>query len=103
MVSEFKLQRLDVAYNQSLDRTQTRFHRQSYNVVVPQAELAIGLRYARGPFFATAGYEITHWFNMYQHFDVPGWDDIDGLTSPVRADRGDLSLDGLFLNAGFTF
>ena len=74
-----------------------------YQNFTAPAELAVGVRYDRGPFFIAAGYELAYWFNMYQHLDIPGWDDVDGSTSPIRADRGTLGLDGFFLNAGVTF
>ena len=103
MLADFRVQRIDVATDQPAGISEPREYRHSYNSVVPQLELAVGLRYDRGCFFVAAGYEVAYWFNMYQHLDIVGYDDVDGSTSPIRADRGALGFDGFFVNAGVTF
>jgi hypothetical protein len=103
MLSEFRVQRADTAFNQSVPQTLSRTYRHKYRSVVPVAELAGGIRYDCGRFFLAAGYEFSNWFNMYQYLDVVGYDDIDDQTTPVRSDRGDVSFDGWFVDAGISF
>jgi len=103
MLADFRVQRLDVATDGTTGISEARHHRHSYNAIVPQLELAVGLRYDRGCFFVAAGYEIAYWFNTYQHLDVVGYDDIEDNTTPIRTDRGHLGFDGFFVNAGVTF
>jgi hypothetical protein len=74
--------------------------------VVPALELALGVRWDHGPFFVGFGYEVTHWFGLYQDLDIPGYgadddDDSDMDTVPIRSDRGDLTLDGWYAEGGF--
>jgi len=103
MLADFRVQRTDVATDQPSGIAESRRHRHGYQAIVPQAELAAGLRYDYGRFFIAAGYELSYWFGMYQHLDVVGHDDVDDTTTPVRADRGDLSFDGWFVDAGLMF
>ena len=103
MLADFSVRRSDVAFNQPQEATHLRNYENSYTEIVPQLELAVGLRYDRGCFFLAAGYELAYWFNMYQHLDINGWDDVDGNTTPVRADRGGLGFEGFFVDAGVTF
>ena len=103
MLGDFRVQRTDIAHKQQSGITSTRHYSNTYRAVVPQVDLAVGMRYDRGWFYVSAGYEISYWFAMYQHLDVVGHDDVDDMTVPIRADRGDLSFDGWFLESGVKF
>ena len=103
MLADFRVRRLDVATDQPSGTVGSRDYQYGYTEIVPQLELAVGLRYERGSFFMAAGYELAYWFNMYQQLDIVGYDDVDGDTPPIRADRGSLGLDGFFVSAGVAF
>ena len=103
MLADFRVHRTDVASDQPSGTVASRDYLHGCTEIVPQLELAVGLRYERGCFFMSAGYELAYWFNMYQHLDIVGYDDVDGDTPPIRVDRGSLGLDGLFCSAGVVF
>lgn len=107
MLAEFDVRRKDVAFDADRDPNgdlEIRQYRHDYYSVVPVAELAAGLLYERGSWSIKAGYEFSNWFNLYQHLNMVGWDDVDGDdTVPVSIDRGDLSFDGWFVDAGYSY
>ena len=100
MLANYRLYRDDRTLQGSSGNSEYRTYGQRYSTVLPVVELAAGVSYHRGPWFVSAGYEITNWFNMYQQLEVRGWDDVDGSTPQLVADRKDLSLDGWFLRGG---
>ncbi len=100
--ADFDLSRLDVANNLSSDIA-IRGDRLETTKIVPVMELALGGRYEYNGFYVGVGYEFANWFNMLQDLDRVGYDDINDETTPVRADRGDLTFDGWFVEAGVTY
>ena len=75
----------------------------SFQDVVPVLELNVGLRWQRGRFYVAGGYDIAHWFDMVQGLDAINQDDVDGATNSYRVERGNLSFDGFFVEAGLVF
>ena len=77
--------------------------------VVPVMEMAAGIRYERERFWVAAGYEFSTWFNMVN--DVRFVDDTNQAnpiaqqseTQVIVLDRGNISFDGFFLQAGFVY
>jgi hypothetical protein len=100
LYAEFRTRRSDDYFNQSTATRGIRTFSSGFETVVPVLELAVGVRYDRGPFFLQTGYEFANWFNLNQQVQALGFDDIDDDTVAYRFDGGDLSLDGWFLRAG---
>jgi hypothetical protein len=102
---DFNVTRTETQFDAGDDETDTWRYYYEHQKIVPALELALGLHWEHGPFFVGAGYEFTHWFGLYQDLDIPGWaqddgDDDDSDTVNVRSDRGDLTLDGWYAEAG---
>ena len=75
----------------------------NFENVVPVTELNIGVRWQRGRFYVAGGYDIATWFDMAQGMDAINQDDVDGTTNSYRIERGNLSFDGFFAEAGMQF
>lgn len=96
LLGSFDVTRKDVAFDEGSNEVEIRSYCFDYCQVVPVLELGVGLQFCFCNMDFTIGYEFTNWFNMFQHMDIPGWDDVDGATSSNRIITGDLSFDGLF-------
>lgn len=103
LYSEFDTFRSDRITIPGDDTLYIRQYGHNFNDITPVLEVAAGVSYCFGPVSIAAGYEFSRWFSILQHPDVPGWDDVDGDVGNYRRDRGDLSLDGLFLRVGISY
>ncbi|MGD9126571.1 MAG: Lpg1974 family pore-forming outer membrane protein, partial [Planctomycetia bacterium] len=74
-----------------------------FHTTIPVTELNVGLRWQRGRFFMATGYDMATWFDMVQGIDAIYQDDVDGTTNGYRIERGNLSLNGFFAEAGILF
>jgi hypothetical protein len=103
LYTEFDTLRTDAAFNQSAGDVEIRSWANNFNTVTPVLEVAAGVSFSYHNFTLAGGYEFTHWFNIQEHADVPGWDDVDEETPNYRPDRGDISFDGFFIRAGVSY
>jgi len=71
---------------------------ETFDTIVPVAELGAGFGYQGERFFFRAGYEMTDWFNM-----VTGLPDLSIVPLTGLRRRGDLTLESLTLSLGFSF
>jgi hypothetical protein len=84
-----------------LEDSQT--YRESYDKIVPVAEIAIGLRFESGGFFIAGGYEAQNWFDVIDNqyarigpvLSLPGPDARDGVS--------DIGFGGWFVRGGYNF
>jgi hypothetical protein len=69
---------------------------ESFRRVIPVAEVAVGVNWRRGPWFAAAGWELSHWGNYVDSLDFPLADQPGRSIRKLR----DLSFDGWFVRGG---
>jgi hypothetical protein len=83
--------------------------RLNFQEVIPVTEIALGVRWERGRFFISGGYELQNWFNVVTDvrydaiFAPPVVPDLISATSGVSIDRGDIGLGGWFVRVGSNF
>ncbi|HEY1377134.1 MAG TPA: Lpg1974 family pore-forming outer membrane protein [Gemmataceae bacterium] len=73
--------------------------REHYYTTIPVLEMATGVAWEYRNVRIAAGYEVTNWFNMV---DSPTFVN-DFAEGKLGRRRGDLSLEGLFLQLGVTY
>lgn len=95
--------RSDLYSNASLSTVGYRTTSQDFFSVVPVTEIALGTRFEYCGAYLSCGYELTHWFNMIQGVDVTLQDDVIANAQAYRFDRGELGLQGIFLEAGYIY
>ena len=67
----------------------------NYTRIIPVTEVAVGVEWEYGPFFCSAGYELSVWGNMAErNFPTSSW------VPTVIEDVSDLGLDGFFFHLG---
>jgi hypothetical protein len=103
LYSDFRVSRVDVAFNESAGDVEIRRVAHDFNAVVPVAEVAMGVHWDIGPFSVGGGYELTNWFNMYQEVYYADHDDVNTSTGTPLFDRGDWTLDGWYFSASVLF
>lgn len=102
LLADIRVSRRDLAFNQSQgDYEQVEFKQKEHGVV-PVAEAALGVAYARGPFYISAGYEFLNFFNALRQVNQEGWS-VQPRISKSDTTASSISFDGFFLNTGFTY
>jgi Legionella pneumophila major outer membrane protein precursor len=70
-----------------------------FDMVIPVAEITMGIQYQRRNLRLMAGYQFVNWFGLQQQLDYANDSQV---AKPIRR-SGDLSLDGLVLQAMFIY
>ncbi len=98
-VTQVRTQDNDIRNNPGVDTTLT--FRDSYETMLPVAEIAVGLKFERNGFFVSGGYEAQNWFDILGDQTYPLGPTLNG--APQFNDSNDIGLGGWFLRGGYNY